>query len=344
MVNNTDYKKYQSMLTDKVKPIGEYLPDFKAACETQSKRISTGYLSIDKILNGGFANELYIMGAETSTGKSAILMDMAQHIALDGTDVLYFALEMSKDEFIARGISSLSYKAFLKDNSKKKLTAGNILYYTYDDAVKDFTKLSYSHYDQYVQEYGKLYGEHLHIIESGLTGLTVKDIANIAALYKKQHDNQPVVVFIDYLQMIKADPEDRTQSDRKTKIDISVSTLKVLASQIGMPVITISSVNRGSYNGKIKTSAFKESGDTEYTGGVLIGWNWEGVTNETDPDKIKAEKNNCRERGFRKMSFEILKNRNSERDTSVHFCFYPAYSYFEEYDEWEPASKVPFLK
>lgn len=339
-----DNEHIESIYTERVKPVSCYMDKFRTACETPSPRISTGYLSIDKILNGGFTNELYIMGAETSTGKSAILMNMAQHIAAAGTDVLYFALEMGIDELIARGISTISYEHFLKDQSIKKLSAGNILYWTYDEALKDFTRLSFSHYSKYLDEYNERYGDHLHIIESGLTGLTVKEIANLSALFKKKHEGKPVVVFVDYLQIVKADPEDRTQADRKTKMDVTVTTLKVLASQIGMPVITLSSINRGSYSGKIKTNAFKESGDTEYTGGVLIGWNWKGVTDQTDQEKIDQEKKKCKEQGFREMSLEVLKYRNAERDTAAHLKFFPAYSYFEEDDGWRDADGNPFKK
>lgn len=189
-------------------------------------------------------------------------------------------------------------------------------------------------YEKYSDEYFSRYGEHLHIIESGLSGLTVKDISNVAAMFKKK-TGKPMVVFVDYLQIIKADPEDRTQADRKTKTDVSVTTLKTLASQIGMPVVTISSISRGNYLGKIGTSAFKESGDTEYTGGVLIGWNWAGVTDQKDDQKVEEEKKACTERGFKKMALDVLKYRNSERDSSVHLKYFPAYNFFEEDGGWE---------
>ena len=83
---------------------------------------------------------------------------------------------------------------------------------------------------------------------------------------------KPLLVFVDYLQILSADSSDSSQNDRKTKTDVAVTTLKRLASQIGMPVFTVSSVGRDKYNQKATTAAFKESGDTEYTGGVLIGW------------------------------------------------------------------------
>lgn len=344
MADQTAYKQQIDELMKTVKPMSEYALTFVAHCKECGPRISTGLLAFDKALNGGLANELYIMGAETSTGKSAFLMSIAQKVAEAGTDVLYFALEMGRDEFVARGISAISFEHHRKEDQARQLTAANILYWTYDEALKDFSKMSFSMYEAYSEEYFKRYGSHLHIIESGLNGLTVKDIANVSAMFKKQ-TGKPVVVFVDYLQIIKADPEDRTQSDRKTKTDVSVTTLKTLASQIGMPVVTISSISRSNYQGKIGTAAFKESGDTEYTGGVLIGWNWSGVTDQKDDQKVEDEKKACKERGFRKMALDVLKYRNSERDSSVHLKYYPAYNYFEEDDGWEPVTdneSIPF--
>ena len=254
------------------------------------------------------------------------------------------ALEMGRDEFLARGISAISFEHHRKEEQQCQVTAANILYWTYDKRLKDFAKMSYSAYEAYADEYFSRYGNHLHIIESGLSGLTVKDIANVATKFKKKSE-KPVVVFIDYMQIIKADPDDRTQSDRKTKTDVVVTTLKTLASQIGMSVVTISSIGRTSYNGKISTASFKESGDTEYTGGVLIGWNWDGVTNQTEEAKREEEKRLCKERGYRRMTLDILKYRNAERDSTLHLKYYPAYNFFEEDDGFVPITdnnQTPF--
>lgn len=338
------YKQHIDKLMAAVQPMNEYKNTFISHCKEFGPRISTGILVFDKALNGGLANELYIMGAETSTGKSAFLMFVAQKIAEAGVDVLYFALEMGRDEFLARGISAISFEHHRKEEQQCQVTAANILYWTYDKRLKDFAKMSYSAYEAYADEYFSRYGNHLHIIESGLSGLTVKDIANVATKFKKKSE-KPVVVFIDYMQIIKADPDDRTQSDRKTKTDVVVTTLKTLASQIGMPVVTISSIGRTSYNGKISTASFKESGDTEYTGGVLIGWNWDGVTNQTEEAKREEEKRLCKERGYRRMTLDILKYRNAERDSTLHLKYYPAYNFFEEDDGFVPITdnnQTPF--
>ena len=338
-----EYKQYIKELVDTIQPIINHKDEFIEHCREHKERISTGFPGLDKAFSGGLTNELYIMAAETSTGKSAFLMTLAQNAAEAGIDVLYFSLEMGKDEFIARGISRISYEHYKESKNGPLMTAGDILNWKYDTTLNEFVRVPYSQYEKYSEEYFERYGSRLHIIEGGINGITARDIANMVSLFKKD-SNEPVVVFVDYLQLIRAESDDRSQADRKTKTDVSVTTLKCLASQIGLPVITISSISRSSYNGKISSSAFKESGDTEYTGGVLLGWNWVGVTDGKDETEKEQEKECCRKRGYRKMSLNVLKNRNSVRDVSIGLKYYPAYSYFEEDDGWDPVKEkdTPF--
>ena len=93
----------------------------------------------------------------------------------------------------------------------------------------------------YSEEYFEQYGKNLYIIEGEIEGLSAKDIANICATMKKRNPMKKIVAFIDYLQLVKADPDDRSQIDRKTKTDVAVTVFKALASQIGMPVFLLSS-------------------------------------------------------------------------------------------------------
>ena len=63
------YKQQIDNLMKTISPMSEYASTFVIHCKEYGSRISTGFLSFDKALNGGLANELYIMAAETSTGK-----------------------------------------------------------------------------------------------------------------------------------------------------------------------------------------------------------------------------------------------------------------------------------
>ena len=207
MSNSKEQNEKINRIFSNLKPIGNSKDEFEAFCKLNSSRISTGWLSVDKALNGGITNELYIMGAETSTGKSAFMMAMAQNIAENGCNVLYFSLEMSQKEFIARGISNLSFLAHEQDKNKQMFTTAEILFWSYNESTQQFEKTSYFSYEKYAEEYFTKYGKNLYIVEGGINGFCAKDIANIAANFKKIHNNSPVVVFVDYLQLLKADDE-----------------------------------------------------------------------------------------------------------------------------------------
>ena len=324
-------QRLQELMKTMNTPLDEYKGEFCRRMESSVPRISTGYLELDQILCGGFTNELYILGAQTGTGKSAFMLSMAQNIASKGVKVFYFTLEMGMDELIARGVADQSYMQHLQDPGHAELvTTSDILSHTYDPVIEDFTRIPYSAYEKYTEQYFCQLGGNLHFIEAGVGGLTAKLIANACANYKKSlAPSEQMVVFIDYLQLLRAEPNDRSQSDRKTKTDTSVSILKALASQIGMPVITASSVSRGVYGSRVGTSSYKESGDVEYTGGVLFGWNWNGITDcNISEDEILRAKEQCLRQGYRNVQLDILKARNTASGKTVRFKYYPAYNHF----------------
>ncbi|GHT93103.1 hypothetical protein FACS1894122_07820 [Alphaproteobacteria bacterium] len=62
--------------------------------------ISTGFPRLDEFLNGGLYEGLYILGAISSAGKTAFVLQMADEIAKGGGDVLYFSLEMSMNNHV----------------------------------------------------------------------------------------------------------------------------------------------------------------------------------------------------------------------------------------------------
>ncbi len=317
-------------------------------CEKLSKvtpRISTGWKSVDIALQGGLTNELYVVAAETSTGKSALMLNMAASIAADGGLVLYYSLEMSELEHLARLIARES-KCESVNPDKRSYTASDILNWKYEPSIDDFCKIPHEAYSEYMNTVLEGCGDRLYFIEGGINGLSAKDIANISSNFKESHPGEQIVIFVDYLQLCRADTDDRSQIDRKNKIDEAVKTLKVLASQVGMPVITASSVSRCKYGEKISTSSFKESGDTEYTGGILIGWNWLGVTDEKNDERANEERKQCKNQGFRRMSFEVLKNRNAQRDTSAELIYFAAYNLIIDEYQWHPDvnGEYPFIK
>ena len=107
MTKNLDRKE---KLCQNVSFISEDESFMKAMNAERASVIRTGFESIDNILGGGLTNTLYVLGSETSTGKTAIMTTFAKNAAEQDVDVFYFALEMNKIELYARGIAAESYK------------------------------------------------------------------------------------------------------------------------------------------------------------------------------------------------------------------------------------------
>ena len=72
--------------------------------------IPTGWKSLDKALEGGLYEGLYVIPGATGTGKTAFALQMAYQIARQQKDVLYISLEMGEEEIYERHISRLSYE------------------------------------------------------------------------------------------------------------------------------------------------------------------------------------------------------------------------------------------
>ena len=313
-----------------LQPVGQYIGIFKQHRESQKQNLRTGFKKLDIALGGGFGQELYIMGAETGTGKSAIASILAQNIAQAGTDVLYYALEMGRDEFIARGASAISAEAGGISNDTA-IKYGEMLNDTYEPNTGQFYRRPFSQYEAHVAEYAKRYGEHLYIIEGGTEGTTAQGIAEAVRQFRKERGGGHVAVFVDYLQLLSADPEDKAaQRDIMMRMSTAVKVLKALASQEGATVFIISSMANDRKGKAVNDASFKYSGDIGFTGGVLLGWNWKGVTDTTKEEDKAQARETARQMGYREMVLEVLKQRSGDIYSKVELLYYPAYNYVVE--------------
>ena len=71
--------------------------------------ISTGFEILDDKLDGGLYPGLYVIGAISSLGKTTLVLQIADQIAKAGQDVLFFSLEMARNELMAKSISRQTY-------------------------------------------------------------------------------------------------------------------------------------------------------------------------------------------------------------------------------------------
>lgn len=295
---------------------------FKQAIRNSSiTAISTGFFSLDTLLDGGLYEGLYIIGAISSLGKTTFVLQIADQIARAGTDVLICSLEMSRFELYAKSISRITaiqcHDQGLKiDNAKttRGITV-NKFYSSYDYIEKKLIEESTDDYFDHV--FPSIY------VYEGLTGgddVSTAKIRNLVGQHIRATGKTPVVV-VDYLQILA--PADPKATDKQAT-DQNVKELKRISRDFKTPVIAISSFNRENYSTSVSMLAFKESGAIEYSSDVLIGLQLKGAgTKGFDVDKAKSEEP-------RNIELKILKNRNGKTGGQAELKFYAKFNYFHE--------------
>ena len=300
--------------------------------------ISTGFNTLDEKLGtlgakGGLLPErLYILGAIPSLGKTTFTQQIADNIAASGTPVLFFSMEQSRFELVTKSIAREMYKLHENKQSKVMKSAGMIL--------KTGLK---SEDDQAALNAYKKAAENLYIYE-GNFNTTPDTITATVRRFKREHRQKPVVI-VDYLQILK--PTEQTRA-AKTKdiIDDIVNSLKVLARNEEIPVIAISSFNRGSYAKQATFDAFKESGSIEYSADTVMALQLQKLNElDTETTDRKAKQANAtalekaKREAVRSLELVCLKNRGGACFT-IPLAYKPQYEIFTDDPDkikvWQP--------
>ena len=289
--------------------------------------VPTGFPSLDEILNGGLVPGLYIMGAVSSLGKTALMVNIADNIAASGTDVLYFSLEMSRYELMARSISRIS---FIQAGGKKESAENAFSTFGVLFGAKHIEEPA-SLLPDAMRRYRETIGPHIWYTE-GVGSITVEQIKETVQNHIAKTGRKPVV-FVDYLQIISA-PDPRATDKHNT--DVIVTTLKQLSRDEDIPVFCISSLNRMNYNEPVNMAAFKESGAIEYGSDVLIGLQLFGIGYKIG-EKEQARKARIQDLVTKaekddqiSIQVRVLKNRNGRRGDSGEMKFTKKFNYFYE--------------
>ena len=281
--------------------------------------ISTGYPTLDLelgdggVIPGGLTAGLYTIGAISSLGKTTFVMQMADHIAASGRDVLIIALEMAAFELMAKSISRITTETAGRDSDRK--TVQGILQGT-----------RWTHYSpeerQTIDRAAAIYAElakHIFIAE-GIGTIGAAEVRKAVEKHRKIRGAAPVVI-VDYLQILA--PADPRATD-KANTDAAVLEMKRISRDYNTPVICISSFNRSNYRERVSMEALKESGAIEYSSDVVIGLQLEGAGGKDfDVDKAKAA-------NPRKIEAVILKNRNAPTGKTIPFEYEARFNLFRD--------------
>lgn len=287
------------------------------ATSVNTPYIPTRFQALDTILDGGFYEGLYVVGAISSLGKTTFFTQICDQIAQSGHDVLIFSLEMARTELMAKSISRLTVLDVVqnKGNIKNAKTARGITtgsrYSNYSQTEKELIHRAITTYEKFADRI---------FIHEGIGDIGVDRVREVVHQHLTITGRTPVVL-IDYLQILA--PSDVRATD-KQNTDKAVIELKRISRDFKIPVIAISSFNRENYSSPVNLTSFKESGAIEYSSDVLIGLQLKGTGNSSF-DVIKAKAKDPRE-----VELVILKNRNGVTGKKIAYHYYPMFNYFEE--------------
>ena len=282
------------------------------------KPTPTGLKAFDEMLGGGLYPGLYVIAAATGFGKSTFCLQLADELAAKGNDVVYFSLEMSQDELIARSLSRLTY---LKSRDKQFARTTRTILQQSIVARND---------RQFIAEYNQVFSDALSAFESMADNLFYRDgsserltISEVDSFVRQLVDSgRRPFVFIDYLQFLKTDISNLTD---KQQADRVIEALKRLSTRYGITVIAISSINRQSYSSKAGLSALKESGQIEFTGDAVLMIQPSEVSDENAKDKYEE----VLSQEERDLEVVLLKNRYGSLGKS-YFKFLARFNLFAE--------------
>ncbi len=254
--------------------------------------VPTGIKTLDRELNGLQKSDLIILAARPSVGKTSFALNIAANAAIKGNvPVAIFSLEMSATQLATRIMSS----EMCIDNAH--LSSGELN----DD---DWEKIAYA-----LNSLGRA---PIYISEK--TAVKVSDIRAACRRLKAEHGLGLIV--IDYLQLMQGD---RAESRQQEVADMSRS-LKILAKELNVPILTLSQLSRASEKRSEDTSPklsdLRESGSIEQDADIVMFL----YRDDKDPENRNAIKLN------------IAKNRSGSLRT-IDLVFQGQYTKFTEPDK-----------
>lgn len=209
--------------------------------------LKTGFRDLDKKTAGFQKGDLIIIGARPAMGKTTLAQNLAYNIAnINGKGVLFFSMEMAKNEIIDRMISDVASV----DNWS--IRTGNLS----DD---EFARVG--------DAMGDLNDVPIYIDDT--SSMNIMELRNKAR--RAKHDHNIGLVIVDYLQLIQG--SDRYKGNRVQEVTEISRGLKILARELEIPVIALAQLSRnvtGRDNPRPVLSDLRESGSIEQDADLVM--------------------------------------------------------------------------
>lgn len=248
--------------------------------------VSTKYTKLDEMSKGLKPGEMFIIAARPSMGKTSLMMNIVEHVAIDqDIPTLVFSCEMSAQQIVQRLLFSRARYSMANlrpglQPTKEELQ--NIL-----DASK------------------QLKAAPLYIDDT--PAIPIGDVR--AKARRKKRDSDIGLIAVDYLQLMRSQSRQAEGSREREIAEISAG-LKALAKELNIPIIVLAQLNRGpeQRGGAPRMSDLRESGsleqDADLIGLLYRQEYYDNPTSEGDEAELERDANEG------KAELIIAKNRN----------------------------------
>ncbi|HVS71360.1 MAG TPA: replicative DNA helicase [Phycisphaerae bacterium] len=222
--------------------------------------VQTGLVELDRLTDGFHAQEMIVIAARPSVGKTAFAMGIAEYVGVDlKKPVAVFSLEMSKQQLAQRMLSSRS------GVNAHTLRTGLI-------SKHDRDRMAFA--------VGELADGKIYINDK--SSMTITELRTSARRMKQRYGIE--LLILDYLQLMEAGG--RRGENRQQEITSISRGIKALARELNIPVVCLSQLNRASEteNRLPRTSDLRESGAIEQDADVVMLLHREAMLHRGDAD------------------------------------------------------------
>ena len=259
------------------RPIADLIAEARDRVDTLSRQsspitgLATGYTDFDRLTAGLQPADLIILAGRPSMGKSALAINIAEHVAIQGQkSVAVFSMEMPSEQLAMRMIGSLSRI------DQQRLRTGRL-----ND--EDWPRLT--------STVGVVQDARLFIDDTpALTPAELRARARrIARDLSAQAGHKLDLVIVDYLQLMQVPG---FADNRVAEVSEVSRALKGMAKELNVPVIALSQLNRGLEqrpNKRPVMSDLRESGAIEQDADVIVFIYRDEVYDKDSADKGIAE-------------------------------------------------------
>ena len=261
--------------------------------------LSSGFIGLDKITTGLHEDNLIILAARPAMGKTALALNIAQHIAVkEKKPVAIFSLEMGAESLIER---MLAAEGMVEGYHLK---TGNL-------SVEEWHRL--------VHAQGNLYDAPIFVDDTA--GIRISEIRSKARKLAQEMGGLGVII-IDYLQLITG-----SKGENRQQVVSEISReLKILAKDLKVPVIALSQLSRAVEQRQDKRpmlADLRESGSIEQDADIVAFLYRDAYYQKEQADSQEA--NNVTE-------LILEKNRHGSLGT-VKLYFHKEYTKFSSVEE-----------